>query len=207
VRAQPCRAVLGAAPVSGPAAQQGGAAPSAVVLRQPRAVVVFGASAVLRRLILAPSRLPLGPRCGLANASPDRGLAGRPRMPLPARGVGRSSFHGALRGRSGRPPLCSRACGSLHSSTPTAPRSGRSSSDRPSAARRQRSLDARSRRTPRCAAPSSLTHAMPRALRSAQRDKRSGYSALPLPKPRRGHAHSLRRPSWRPVPKSSHQRR
>jgi hypothetical protein len=63
--------------------------------RQPRAVVVFGASAVLRRLILAPSRLPLGPRCGLANASPDRGLAGRPRMPLPARGVGRSSFHGA----------------------------------------------------------------------------------------------------------------
>jgi hypothetical protein len=47
------------------------------------------------------------------------------------------------------------------------------------------------RRTPRRAAPSSLTHAMPRALRSAQRDKRFGYSALPLPKPRRGHAHSL----------------
>ena len=95
VRAQPCRAVLGAAPIGGPAAQQGGCRHRPCRRRQPRAVVVFGASAVLRRLILAPSRLPLGPRCGLANASPDRGLAGRPRMPLPARGVGRSSFHGA----------------------------------------------------------------------------------------------------------------
>jgi len=45
-----------------------------------------------------------------------------------------------LRGRSGRPPLCSRACGSLHSWAPSAHRSGRSSSVRQSAARHQRSV-------------------------------------------------------------------
>jgi hypothetical protein len=107
---------------------------------------------------------------------------------------------GALRGRSGRPPLCSRACGSLHSSTPIAHRGGSSSYNRPSAARHQRSAQDAATRS--AFLPRSHDPVCARVGAALQP---TGYSALPLPKPRRGHAHSLTASFVEAVPKTSHQ--
>jgi hypothetical protein len=123
----------------------------------------------------APPQAP--PRPDRSHASRPRGVRSRAVLHSAPRGPGcapsrcRSSARSTLglRGRSGRPPLCS---------TP-ADRSTRPRRQLPAAAparpvattRLDTSAPRRSRRTPRRAAPSSIPHAIPRALRSAQRDK------------------------------------
>ena len=114
-----------------------------------------------------------GPICpfisGLAPAGiPSQALAGSPRAgSRPARSGALVPPWGCA--SVGTAALRSCACGSLHSSAPVAHRGGTSSSGRHDAARHQRSLDARSRRTPRRAGPSPFASANPPASTRAGR--------------------------------------
>jgi hypothetical protein len=119
------------------------------------------------------------------------------------RAPGRSFGLGALRGRSARAPLClSRLrIAPLRSSAGNGTR--RCFARRQSAAMRPRSTTSHSGRAGRRGAQGRHSSQNLSGRPSAS-IVRGGTQRVPLPNPRRGHAHSLRRLPWQPWPRGFH---